>query len=101
MNQQQYRGFLNDPVLLLNGVGNVRQIRFDGSMAQAIPNSVARTVQRPGAVPLHYQYSAARVAPVTLRYDDTGIPATSAVWVSRNPPAGAAPFERDRAYYLQ
>jgi hypothetical protein len=100
MNQQQYRTFLNDPVQLLNGPGNVRQIKFDGSMARAIPNSVSRSVQRPGAVPLHYQYSAARVVPVTLRCYDTGIAPTSAVWVSRNPPA-AEPFQRDRAYYLQ
>lgn len=105
MNQQQYRQFLDNPVHLLNpplGAGNVRQIRLDGTMAQAIPNSVSRTVVNPGAVPLHYQYSSARVTPVTLRYDDTGIPANSAVWVSRNPPAAlGSPHQRDRAYYLQ
>lgn len=100
MNQQQYRQFLDNPVALLNGPGNVRQIRLDGTMTQAIPNTVSRTVQNPGAVPLHYQYSAARVTPVTLRYDDTGIPATSAVWVSRNSPA-VGQYQRDRAYYLQ
>ena len=71
MNQQQYRQFLDNPVALLNGPGNVRQIRLDGTMTQAIPNTVSRTVHNPGAVPLHYQYSAARVTPVTLRYDDT------------------------------
>ncbi|RDU96659.1 hypothetical protein [Trinickia dinghuensis] len=99
MNPQQYRLFLDNPVLFLNGPGNVRQIRLDGTMTQAMPNSVSRTVQYPGAVPLHYQYSAARVTPVTLRYDDTGISATSAVWISRNQPGGQ--YQRDRAYYLQ
>ncbi|MFN7571750.1 MAG: hypothetical protein ACK5TK_09915 [Betaproteobacteria bacterium] len=101
MDPQQYRGFLNDPVLLLNRTenANVRQIRLHSSMASASPSAVFRTVQHPGAVRLRYQSSAARAVPVTLRYDDTGIPATSAVWVSRNPPAGE-PFQRDRAYYL-
>jgi hypothetical protein len=99
MNPQQYRQFLNNPSALLNAQGNVRQIRFDSSMMREIPNSVSRTVQSPGAVPLHYQYSAARVTPVTLRYDDTGIPATSAVWVSRSSPNVL--HQRDRAYYLQ
>ena len=101
MTPQQYRLFLDNPVALLNGPGNVRQIRLDGTMGQAIANSVSRTVQNPGAVPLHYQYSAARVLPVTLRYDDTGIPPTSAVWISRNQPGGGGQYQRDRAYYLQ
>jgi hypothetical protein len=100
MNRQQYRQFLNNPVALLNGPGNVSQIRLHASMTRAIANTVSRTVQRPDAVPLHYQYSAARVTPVTVRYDDSGIPATSAVWVSRHPPA-AGDYQRDRAYYLQ
>jgi hypothetical protein len=99
MNQRQYRQFLDNPLALLNA-GNVRQIRFDPTMSQAIANTVSRIVRHPGAVPLHYQYSAARVTPVTLRYDDTGIPQTSAVWVSRNQPS-AGEYQRDRAYYLQ
>ncbi|MEX3899856.1 hypothetical protein [Paraburkholderia sp. BR10954] len=99
MNPQQYRQFLANPAVLLNGPGNVRQIRLESDMTREIPNSVSRTVQNPGAVPLHYQYSAARVTPVTLRYDDTGISATSAVWISRIPPTGE--HQRDRAYYLQ
>lgn len=48
---------------------------------------------------MRYQYSVALVAPVTLRYDDTGIPNTSAVWVSRTSPVGVD-YQRDRAYYL-
>jgi hypothetical protein len=44
----------------------VRQLRFHATMARVIPNSVSRTVQSPGAVPLNYQYSASRVKPVTL-----------------------------------
>lgn len=100
MDQLQYRQFLGDPVALLNGPGNVSEIRLDSTMVRDIPNTVSRTVHNPGAVPLHYQYSAARVTPVTVRYDDTGISATSAVWVSRDAPAGAD-YQRDRAYYLQ
>lgn len=100
MNQQQYRQFLNNPAVLLNGAGNVSQIRLNGNMSQAIANSVSRTVNHPGTVPLHYQYSASRVTPVTLKYDDTGFPGNSAVWVSRQPPA-AGDYQRDRAYYLQ
>jgi hypothetical protein len=100
VDHQQYRQFLNDPVTFLNSPGNVRQIRLDGTMVQEMPNSISRTVQNPGAVPLHCQHSSARVKPVTVRYDDTGIAPTSAVWISRNsPPAGN--YQRDRAYYLQ
>jgi hypothetical protein len=99
MTHQQYRQFLDNPVAMLSA-GNVRQIRLDGSMDHVIPNSVSRIVHNPGAVPLHYQYSAARVVPVTIQYQDTGIPPTSGVWVNRNTPA-AGEYQRDRAYYLQ
>ena len=99
MNQQQYRQFLGDPRTLLNA-GNVSEIRLDASMAQAA-NAVSRVVNQAGGNRLRYQYSAARVTPVTLKYDDTRIPQTSAIWVSRQPPAGGGDYQRDRAYYLQ
>ena len=50
--------------------------------------------------PTFFQYSDAMVASVSLRYDDTGIPATSALWAETNRPAGGQ-FVNDRAYYLQ
>lgn len=99
MNQQQYRQFLGDPRTLLNA-GNVSEIRLDASMAQAA-NAVSRVVNQAGGNRLRYQYSAARVTPVTLKYDDTRIPQTSAIWVRRQPPAGGGDYQRDRAYYLQ
>lgn len=100
MNQQQYRQFLNDPRTLLNGTGNVRQIRLTGF--GATDNAVSRAVVEGGVLSLRYRFSAARVTPVSLRYDDTHIPATSAIWVSGGtPPPPPAVIQRDRAYYLQ
>ncbi len=63
-------------------------------------NSVSHTVHTPGAVPLRYQFEKASVSPVYIRYDATGIPQTSAVWVSQREP-GSGDFQKDRAYYLQ
>ena len=99
MNQQQYRQFLNDPATLLNA-GNVSQIRLYGTMSQAA-NAVSRVVNQAGINRLRYKYSAARVTPVTLKYDDTGIIQTSAIWVSQQPPVGGGDYQRDRAYYLE
>lgn len=99
MNQQQCHQFLSDPTTFLNA-GNVSEIRLHGSMAQAA-NAVSRIVNQAGGNRLRYKFSAARVTPVTLKYDDTGIPQTSALWVSGQPPATGGDYQRDRAYYLQ
>jgi len=100
MNQQQYRQFLDDPRTLLNGPGNVRQIKLTG--LAATDNAVSRAVMQNGVMSLRYRFSAARVTPVWLRYDATPYPATSALWVSGGPPPlPPAVIQRDRAYYLQ
>lgn len=99
MDQQRYSAFLNNPCDILNE-GNVRHLRLDSSMGRTRANSVARTVSAPGAVPLHYQYEKASVSPVFVRYDDTPIPQTSAIWVSQRKPS-SGDYQKDRAYYLQ
>lgn len=63
-------------------------------------NSVHETVQLGGSVPTFFQYSDSRITSVTLRYDDTGIPATSALW-AETAYRGGSQFVNDRAYYLQ
>ncbi len=103
MNQNQYRQFLNDPAAFLNA-GPVRRMRINiNPVTPNFRNVVQRTAQYGGgAVPVHYQYSDARVTPVSLRYDNTGIPPTSALWVETNRPANPlAQFVTDRAYWLQ
>lgn len=99
MDTTEYQNFLRNPDTFLNDANNVSQVRLNGSMSSVIANSTSRTVTHPGCVPLHYQYSAARVVPVTLKHDQTGIPATSALWFSRQDQTGT--FQKDRCYYLQ
>ncbi|MGN0920955.1 MAG: hypothetical protein ACI4NJ_04410 [Cellvibrio sp.] len=99
MDIKQYQQFLNDPRTLLNGAGNVSQIRLDGSMARA-SNAVSRVVSQAGVSRLQYKYSNSRVTPITVRYDDTGIPQTSGIWFSQNSPA-QGDYRKDRAYYLE
>ena len=50
MNQQQYRQFLADPRTLLNGPGNVRQIKLAG--LAATENAVSRAVMQNGVLSL-------------------------------------------------
>ncbi len=100
MNQNQYRRFLNNPVTFMNG-GPVTRFRINMSPGGAgFANSIKSTSQVQGGVPLSFQHSDARVTPMSLRYDDTGIPQTSALWATTTrPPAGD--YVTDRAYYLQ
>jgi hypothetical protein len=100
MDQNQYRQFLNDPAAFMNA-GPVRRLRIN--MVPGGPgfrNTVQFTANYPGAVPTFFQYSDSMVTPVSLRYDNTGIPATSALWAQTNRPANGQ-FVNDRAYYLQ
>lgn len=99
MNIQQYQQFLNDPRTLLNAAGNVSQIRLEGSMALA-SNSVYRVVNQAGVSRLRYKYSNSRVTPITVRYDDSGIPQTSGIWFSQRSPS-QGDYRKDRAYYLE
>lgn len=102
MNQNQYRQFLNDPAAFLNA-GPVRRMRINvNPVTPNFRNVIQRTANYGGAVPVHFQYSDARVTPVSLRYDNTGIPPTSALWVESNRPGNpAAQYVSDRAYWLQ
>ena len=100
MNQNQYRQFLNDPAAFLNA-GPVYRLRINMNPGgPGFRNTVRHTAHYPGAVPIFFQYSDAMVTPVSLRYDNTGIQATSALWAQTNRPAGGQ-FVNDRAYYLQ
>lgn len=100
MEQNQYRQFLNDPAAFLNA-GPVRRLRINMSpVGPGFRNTVRHTANYPGAVPVFFQYSDAMVTSVSLRYDNTGNPATSALWAQTARPA-AGQFVNDRAYYLQ
>ena len=101
MTQNQYRQFLNDPAGFLNA-GPVTRLRIN--MMPGGPgfrNTVSSTANFAGAVPIHFQYSDAMVSTVFLRYDNTGIPPTSALWAQTAQPPHNAPYVNDRAYYLQ
>ncbi|TDO96722.1 hypothetical protein [Marinomonas balearica] len=99
MDLRQYQQFLNDPVRLLSR-GNVSQLRFNGTLSN-VKNAVMRVIDQGGTYRIRYKYSKSRVTPVTIKYDDTGIPQTSAIWVSRTPPNGIGDYRKDRAYYLE
>lgn len=100
MNQNQYRQFLNNPVAFING-GPVTRLRINMNPGGVgFRNTIRSTAQHPGSVPLSFQYSDSRVSPIYLRYDNTGIPPTSAIWAQSTRP-GAGEFINDRAYYLQ
>lgn len=102
MNFQQYQQFLNDPRALLNGNGNVSQIRLDGSMSSPLAsNSIARVIDRENGRQLEYDYSKSRVTQISIRYDDNPIPQVAAIWISRNTPPAGAEFQADTAYYLE
>lgn len=98
MDQTQYMQFLNDPARFLNN-GPVQRLRITINPGPAAKNTVKYTANYPGAVPTDYYYSDALVKPVFIRYQNTSIPATSALWVETSQPA-IDPFTRDRAYYL-
>jgi hypothetical protein len=100
MTQAQYMRFLNDPAGFLNA-GPVRRLRINVNPSGAgFSNTIKSTANYPGAVPVHFQYSDARVTRISWTYDDTGIPATSAVWARATQSVGGQ-FVNDRAYYLQ
>jgi hypothetical protein len=100
MDQTQFGQFLNDPARFLNA-GAVQRMRINITPGGAgFRNTVKCTANYPGAVPTFFQYSDALVTPVFFRYDNTGIPATSALWVQTGRPANG-PYTSDRAYYLQ
>lgn len=101
MDQQRYFSFLSNPCGSLNQ-GNVSQLRLHSSMETQSRNiAVDKPVEglSAGAVPLQYQSATASAVPVFIRYDDTSIPQTSAVWVSRTN-TGAGDCLQDHAYYL-
>ena len=101
MTQNQYRNFLNDPAGFPNA-GPVTRLRIN--MVPGGPgfrNTVSSRANFAGAVPVHFQYSDAMVSTVYLRYDNTGIPPTSALWAQTTQPPHGAPYVNDRAYYLQ
>jgi hypothetical protein len=100
MTQAQYIQFLNDPAGFLNA-GPVRRLRIKVNPSGPGPsNTTESTANYPGAVPVRFQTSDARVTPIWWKYDNTGIPATSAVWAQTTPPVGGQPVN-DSAYYLQ
>jgi hypothetical protein len=101
MTQAQYMQFLNDPARFLNA-GPVRRLRINvppvnpGTAVLMNPQS---TDNYPGAVPVHFQWRLSSVAPIKWKYDNTGIPPTSAVWAQTTQPGGQ--FVDDSAYYLK
>ena len=100
MDNTQYRQFLNNPVTFLNG-GPVSRLRINVT-TPGVPfrNTIKSTENFNGSVPTSFQYSDSRVTSISLRYDNTGIAPTSALWAqTTRPPAGN--FVNDRAYYLQ
>jgi hypothetical protein len=103
MTQTQYKQFLDDPAKFLNA-GPVRRLRIN--VPPVNPGSAVfltnpqSTANFPGAVPVHFQWQHLSASPIWWKYDDTGIPPTSAVWAQITPPVGGQ-FVNDRAYYLK